>query len=134
MTVWPVSDLIMNAIAAGPGFPLAPPSEKTMSCLTIVHPSPARLVSSYMQDTFLTFLPRAGGCPPGTEVKINAERLYHGEQTLLGTFYTTPLHSRKALNRIASRTIDARPLVKRKMKLEQIKEAFEALSTSKTEL
>ena len=75
-----------------------------------------------------------GGCPPGTEVKTNAERLHYGEQTVLGTFYTTPLHSRKALNLVASRTIDARPLVKRKMKLEQIKEAFVSLSSSKTEL
>jgi L-iditol 2-dehydrogenase len=75
-----------------------------------------------------------GGCPPGTEVKINAEQLHYGEQTVLGTFHTTPLHFRKALNLIASRTIDVRPLVTRKMKLEQIKDAFEVLSTSKTEI
>jgi L-iditol 2-dehydrogenase len=75
-----------------------------------------------------------GGCPPGTEVKINAEHLHYGEQTVLGTFHATPLHFRKALNLIASRTIDVRPLVTRKMKLEQIIDAFEVLSTSKTEI
>ena len=75
-----------------------------------------------------------GGCPPGTEVKIAAEKLHYGEQTVLGTFHATPLHFRKALNLIASRTIDVRPLVTRKMKLEQIKDAFEVLSTSKTEI
>jgi L-iditol 2-dehydrogenase len=75
-----------------------------------------------------------GGCPPGTEVKINAEQLHYDEHTVLGTFHTTPLHFRKALNLIASRTIDVRPLVTRKMKLEQIKDAFEVLSTSKTEI
>jgi L-iditol 2-dehydrogenase len=75
-----------------------------------------------------------GGCPPGTEVKIDAEKLHYGEQTVLGTFHTTPLHFRKALNLIASRTIDVRSLVTRKMKLEQIKDAFEVLSTSKTEI
>jgi L-iditol 2-dehydrogenase len=75
-----------------------------------------------------------GGCPPGTEIKIDAEKLHYGEQTVLGTFHTTPLHFRKALNLIASRTIDVRSLVTRKMKLEQIKDAFEELSTSKTEI
>jgi hypothetical protein len=31
--VWPVSVWIMYAMAAGPGFPLAPPSENIMRCL-----------------------------------------------------------------------------------------------------
>ena len=75
-----------------------------------------------------------GGCPPGTEVKLDAEQLHYGEVTVLGTFHTTPLHFRKALNLIASRTIDVRPLVTRRMRLENIKEAFEILSTSKTEI
>lgn len=35
---------------------------------------------------------------------------------------------------MASRTIDVRPLVTRKMKLESLKEAFEILSTSKSEI
>jgi L-iditol 2-dehydrogenase len=75
-----------------------------------------------------------GGCPPGTEVKLNAEMLHYGELTVMGTFHTTPLHFRKALNLIAARTIDVRSLVTRKMKLENIKEAFETLSTSKSEI
>jgi L-iditol 2-dehydrogenase len=75
-----------------------------------------------------------GGCPPGTEVKVNAEQLHYGELTVLGTFHTTPLHFRKALNLIASRTIDVRPLVTRRMRLGDIKEAFQILSTSKSEI
>ena len=75
-----------------------------------------------------------GGCPPGTEVKVNAEILHYGELTMLGTFHTTPLHFKKALNLIASRTIDVRPLITRRMKLEEIKEAFKILSTSKSEI
>jgi L-iditol 2-dehydrogenase len=75
-----------------------------------------------------------GGCPPGTEIKVNAERLHYGELTVLGAFHTTPLHFRKALNLIASRTIDVKPLVTRKMKLDDIEQAFEILSTSKTEI
>jgi L-iditol 2-dehydrogenase len=75
-----------------------------------------------------------GGCPPGTEIKVNAEQLHYGETTILGTFHTTPLHFSKALDLLASRTIDVRPLVTRKMKLENLKEAFEILSTSKSEI
>jgi len=75
-----------------------------------------------------------GGCPPGTEIKLNAELLHYGEVTVLGTFHATPLHFRNALNLISSRTIDVRPLITRKMKLEDIKEAFEILATSKSEI
>jgi L-iditol 2-dehydrogenase len=75
-----------------------------------------------------------GGCPPGTEIKVNAEHLHYDELTVMGAFHTTPLHFRKALNLIASRTIDIRPLITRKMKLKNIAEAFEMLSTSKNEI
>jgi len=75
-----------------------------------------------------------GGCPPGTEIKIDTELLHYGEVTVLGAFHTTPLHFKKALNLIASRTIDVRPLITRRMRLEDIKEAFNILSTSKSEI
>jgi L-iditol 2-dehydrogenase len=75
-----------------------------------------------------------GGCPPGTEVKINAEQLHYGELTVKGAFHTTPLHFRRALNSIGSRTIDVRPLITREMQLEKISEAFDVLSTSKKEI
>jgi len=75
-----------------------------------------------------------GGCPPGTEIKLDTKLLHYGEVTVLGTFHATPLHFRKALNLIASRTVDVRPLITREMNLEEIREAFEILSTSKTEI
>jgi len=75
-----------------------------------------------------------GGCPPGTEIKVDTELLHYGEVTVRGAFHTTPLHFKKAFSLIASRTIDVRPLVTRKMKLEEIKEAFEILSTTKSEI
>jgi L-iditol 2-dehydrogenase len=75
-----------------------------------------------------------GGCPPGTEIKVGTELLHYGEVTVRGAFHATPLHFRKALNLIASRTIDVRPLITTKMRLEQIKEAFEILSTTKSEI
>ncbi|MEM3565796.1 MAG: zinc-binding dehydrogenase [Candidatus Bathyarchaeia archaeon] len=75
-----------------------------------------------------------GGCPPGTEVRFNAEQLHYGETTVLGTFHATPLHFRRALNLIISRTIDVRPLITRRMELDKIKEAFQILATSKNEI
>jgi L-iditol 2-dehydrogenase len=75
-----------------------------------------------------------GGCPPGTEIRVDTESLHYGELTVLGAFHTTPLLFRKALDLITSRTIDVRPLVTRRMKLEEIKEAFEILSTAKDEI
>jgi L-iditol 2-dehydrogenase len=75
-----------------------------------------------------------GGCPPGTEVRVGTEMLHYGEVTVLGAFHATPLHFRKALDLIASGTIDVRPLVTRRMMLEEIVQAFEILATSKTEI
>jgi len=75
-----------------------------------------------------------GGCPPGTEIKVRTELLHYGQVTVLGTFHATPLHFRKALNLIASRTIDVRPLITQKMKIERIKDAFETLITSKKDI
>jgi L-iditol 2-dehydrogenase len=75
-----------------------------------------------------------GGCPPETEIKIDTELLHYGEVTVLGAFHTTPLHFKQALNLIASRTVDVRPLITRRMRLEDIKEAFNILSTSKSEI
>jgi L-iditol 2-dehydrogenase len=75
-----------------------------------------------------------GGCPPGTEIRLNAEQLHYGETKVLGTFHTSPLHFRRALDLISSRTIDVRSLITRRMKLKEVKDAFELLSTSKTEI
>lgn len=75
-----------------------------------------------------------GGCPPGSEIKVNAEQVHYGELTVRGAFHTTPLHFRRALDFIASKTIDVRPLITREMRLEDIGKAFEVLSTSKNEI
>lgn len=75
-----------------------------------------------------------GGSSPGTEIRVSTEMLHYGELTVLGAFHATPLHFKKAINLIASRTIDVRPLITRKMKLDKINEAFEILATSKSEI
>ena len=74
-----------------------------------------------------------GGCPPETQIKVDTELLHYGEVTVRGVFHATPLHFKEALNLIASRTIDVRPLITKKMNLEDINKAFKILSTTKTE-
>jgi L-iditol 2-dehydrogenase len=75
-----------------------------------------------------------GGSPPGTEINLDTEMIHYGELTVLGAFHATPLHFRQALDLIASRTIDVQPLVTRKMRLDEIGQAFDLLLTSKTEI
>jgi len=75
-----------------------------------------------------------GGCPPGTEIKVSTEQLHYGETTVLGAFHTTPAHFKKALNLIASGTINVKPLITNRMKLDDIKHAFETLTTSKADI
>jgi len=75
-----------------------------------------------------------GGCPPETEIKVSTEQLHYGETTILGAFHTTPAHFKKALNLIASGTINVKPLITSQMKLDDIKHAFETLTTSKTDI
>ena len=75
-----------------------------------------------------------GGCPPETEIRVNTELLHYGQVKVMGVFHATPLHFKRALNLIASRTIDVRPLITRRMPLEKISEAFELLLTSKRDI
>ncbi len=75
-----------------------------------------------------------GGCPLGTKIDVDTELLHYGEVTVFGTFHAKPLHFKKALDLIASRVIDVRPIVTRKMKLDEIGEAFEVLSKTKSEI
>jgi L-iditol 2-dehydrogenase len=75
-----------------------------------------------------------GGCPPDTEIKVSTEQLHYGETTVMGAFHTTPSHFKKALNLIASGTIDVKPLITNHAKLSDIKQALETLATSKTDI
>jgi L-iditol 2-dehydrogenase len=75
-----------------------------------------------------------GGCPPRTAIKVSTEQLHYGETTILGAFHTTPAHFKKALNLIASGAIPVKPLITRKMKLDDLNEAFETLATSKSDI
>ncbi len=75
-----------------------------------------------------------GGCPPDTKIEVETELLHYGEVTLVGAFHATPHDFEVALSLIASGAVDVKPLITRRMRLEEINEAFEALSTSKKDI
>lgn len=75
-----------------------------------------------------------GGCPPGTEIKVDTELLHYGEVTMMGSFHATPIHFKKAMNLISSGALNVKPLVTRQVPLKKIREAFEALTTSKSDI
>jgi L-iditol 2-dehydrogenase len=75
-----------------------------------------------------------GGCPPGTEIKVNAELLHYGEVTIKGVFHATPNHFKKALDLITTGKIDVKPLVTRHVPLENIQDTFETMTSSKSDL
>ena len=52
-----------------------------------------------------------GGCAPGTAVRFDAARLHYAEITLIGAFHYTPTEARAAMDALASREIDPRPLI-----------------------
>jgi L-iditol 2-dehydrogenase len=74
-----------------------------------------------------------GGCPPGTEIKVDTELLHYGDVTVMGAFHATPKHFKKALNLIASATLNVKSLITKWMPLSEIQKAFEVLGSSKTE-
>jgi L-iditol 2-dehydrogenase len=75
-----------------------------------------------------------GGCPPNTQIKLDTELLHYGEVTVRGAFHATPTHFKKSLNLIASGSLDVKPLITRRMPLSEIREAFNILESSKTDI
>lgn len=75
-----------------------------------------------------------GGCPAGTSINIDTELLHYADIKLLGSFHTTPIHFKRALNLISSRKIRIKPLITHKMDLDNVSDAFHILSSSKKDL
>ncbi len=83
-----------------------------------------------MGGTVLEF----GGCPPGTKIAVSTTLLHYGEVTVRGAFHATPTHFQKALNLIASKTVNVKDLVTRQMSLERLGDAFDLLGASKNDI
>lgn len=75
-----------------------------------------------------------GGCAPGTTFTVPTGRIHYDMITVFGTFHTTPYYVHKAWELIKSRMADLRPIVTHRMPLDDVKEAFNLLMTSKEAL
>jgi len=68
------------------------------------------------------------GCPAGTRIAVDAQRLHYQELTITSTFHHTPQGVREALRLIAERRIDAGALVTAEAPLERLPEVLGALA------
>ncbi len=68
-----------------------------------------------------------GGCAPGTSIKLDTKAFHYGEVTLKGVFHHTPAYVKKALDLIACRAIDTRPLITQELPLSQLPRALEMI-------
>jgi L-iditol 2-dehydrogenase len=75
-----------------------------------------------------------GGCPPGTRIRADAERIHYGEVAVMGAFHATPTDFKRALNLIVSGAINVKQLVTARMALGRIEEAFEILASTKSHI
>lgn len=75
-----------------------------------------------------------GGCPPGTEIKVDTVLLHYGEVKVMGVFHATPKHFKKALNLIAAGALNVKPLITKRMPLKKIRESFETLIMPKSDV
>jgi len=75
-----------------------------------------------------------GGCAPETTFTVPTGRVHYDMITVFGTFHTTPYYVHRAWELIKSRTVDLRPIVTHRIPLDDVKEAFNLLMTSKEAL
>ena len=64
-------------------------------------------------------------CPPGSQIPIDPNLMYHSEVTLLGSYCSSPREMRIALDMIASGRIDAASMITHRLPLADAAKAFE---------
>jgi L-iditol 2-dehydrogenase len=72
-----------------------------------------------------------GGCPTGTAVSFDADKIHYGEVHVQGVFHHTPAAVERAFHLIVSGKVAIRPLISHEMPLEKAKEALELMSSGK---
>jgi L-iditol 2-dehydrogenase len=75
-----------------------------------------------------------GGCPAGTEVKIDPAALHYAEITIKSTFHHTPRFIREALDTIARGEIRASDFVTGEVNLEELPKLFQDMKNRNGEL
>ena len=72
-----------------------------------------------------------GGCPSGTAVSFNADKIHYGELRVQGAFHHTPAAVERAFRLITSHQVSIRPLISHEMPLERAEEALELMGEGK---
>jgi len=72
-----------------------------------------------------------GGCPSGTSVAFEAEKIHYGELHVQGAFHHTPSAVERAFRLIVSGRVQIKPLISREMPLEKAKDALELMGSGK---
>ena len=68
------------------------------------------------------------GCPAGTRIGVDAQRLHYEELTIKSTFHHTPRSVREALRLIAERRIDANAFITDEAPLERLPEVLAVMA------
>ena len=72
-----------------------------------------------------------GGCPSGTMVDFNADKIHYGEFHLQGAFHHTPAAVERAFSLIVSGQVAIKPIVSHQMPLEKAEEALQLMGAGK---
>ncbi len=72
-----------------------------------------------------------GGCPSGTKVSFDADKIHYGELHVQGAFHHTPASVERAFRLIVSGQVAIKPLISHDMPLEKAKEALELMGSGK---
>lgn len=72
-----------------------------------------------------------GGCPSGTTVPFNAEKIHYGELHIQGAFHHTPAAVERAFRLIVSGQVSIKPLISHEMPLEKAEEALQLMGDGK---
>lgn len=65
-----------------------------------------------------------GGCPSGSEIRLDTHRVHYDELTIKGSFHHTPRAVKKALDLLAFGVVKAKPLITHELPLERLEEAL----------
>jgi len=72
-----------------------------------------------------------GGCPSGTSVRFNADKIHYGELRVQGAFHHTPSAVARAFQLILSERVSIKPLISHEMELRRAEEALQLMGTGK---
>ena len=72
-----------------------------------------------------------GGCPSGTAIPFEADKIHYGELHIQGAFHHTPASVERAFRLITSGQVRIKPLLSHDMPLEKAKEALELMGSGK---